>query len=227
MKLTPKYIQRNCIEGDKIDPRQADSVLKYRPDIIIFESPAEKNGPGMVFNVYPCDKKPLKKVDEIIQNAKNSAKEFPYAESGVAVWENIKKLWSEGNNVQVYKVDTPQDVRREHFLMHMQYPECRKDPLFWAYLYIRDKTMAKNIKLALNDYSGKKDPVVAVFLQSIHWKHAEFLLKEPTPSEVWKYYFGRFPKLTVDALEETLSKRSKLLIEYWKKEVAEVFDNVM
>jgi hypothetical protein len=222
MKLSPKFIQRNCIEGDKIDSRQALAVLKYRPDIIIFESPMEKGGPGMVFNKYPCDKKPLEKVDEIIKNCKISAKEFPYAESGVALWENIKKMWSEGNNVQVYKVDTPQDLRREHFLMHMQYPACRKDPLFWAYLYVRDKTMAKNIKLALNDYTGKKDPVVAIFMQSIHWKHVQFLMQAPKPSEVWKYYFGRFSKLTKDEIEEILLRRSKILSRYWKKEVKSI-----
>jgi hypothetical protein len=218
MKLTPKFIQCNCVEGDKIDPRQGLAVLKYRPDIIIFESPMKKGGPDMVFNKYSCDKKPLKKVDEIIKNCKISAKEFPYAESGVAVWENIKRLWAKGNNVQLYEVDTPQDLRREHFLMHQQYPECRKDPLFWSYLYIRDKTMTKNIKLALDNYSGKKDPVVAIFLQSIHWKHVQFLMKDPTPSEIWKYYFGRFPKLTKDDIKEILSKRSKVLAQYWKKE---------
>jgi hypothetical protein len=42
MKLTQEFIQRNCVEGDKIDPRQANAVLQYRPDIIIFESPMEK-----------------------------------------------------------------------------------------------------------------------------------------------------------------------------------------
>jgi len=91
-KQRPKFIQSDCIEGDTIDIRQTRAILKYRPDIIIFEMPAGKNGPGTIFNRYTCDKKPLKKVHEIIKNLKISAQKFPYAASDINVWENIKKL---------------------------------------------------------------------------------------------------------------------------------------
>lgn len=62
MKVTPRYIQKNCIEGRKVDLRQAQAVLKYKPDIILFELPAGKNGAGTIFNKYTANKKPLKKL---------------------------------------------------------------------------------------------------------------------------------------------------------------------
>lgn len=224
MKLTPKFIQRDCVEGDKIDLRQADTILKYCPDIIMFEMPAGKNGPDTVFNKYPCGKKPLKKVDEIIQKLEISAKKYPYAFSDVAVWNNIKKLWAEGKDVKIFNIDSPDEIRREfHLFQNPGYPAVRKDPVFWAYLYLRDSYMTENIKLALDNYSGKKDPIIAIFLQSIHWKHAEFLLKNPTPAEIWKYYFGRFPKLTSKILEEMILRKSKVLAQYWKKETNDFF----
>jgi len=76
--------------------------------------------------------------------------------------------------------------------------------------------MAENIKKVLKNYSDKTEPVVAVFLQSIHWKHVQFLMKDPTFPEIWKYYFHRFPKLTEKTLEELFSKKGKLLAEVWK-----------
>lgn len=217
MKITPKFIQRDCVEGDKIDSRQAVAVLKHRPDIILFELPAGKHGPDTVFNKYPCDKKPLKKVGEIIKKLNDAAKKYPYAESDVLVWENIKKLWGDGVNTQIYNIDVPDELRRQNFLFETDgYPACRKDPVFWAYLFVRDNHMARNIEIILSQYSEKKNPTVAVFLQSIHWKHVEFLLKNPTSAEIWKYYFGRFRKLTPETLEELVSKRSKVLARYWK-----------
>lgn len=220
MKLTPKFIQRDCVEGDKIDPRQATAVLKYRPDIIMFELPGGKNGPDTIFNKCPCEKKPIEKVDEIIKKLNCVAKKYPYAKSDVLVWENIKKLWSDGINTQVYNIDVPDELRRKNSLFEIDgYPACRKDPVFWAYLFVRDNHMARNIEMILNSYSEKNNPTIAVFLQSIHWKHVEFLLKNPTPAETWKYYFGRFRKLTPETLEELISKRSKVLGRYWQKPV--------
>lgn len=216
MKITPKFIQRDCVEGDKIDLRQATAVLKYRPDIILFELPEGENGPDTIFNKYPCEKKPIKKVGEIIKKLNGVAKKYPYAKSDVFVWENIKKLWADGINTQIYNIDTPDALRRQSSLFEIGgYPACRKDPLFWAYLFVRDNTMAKNAQEILNRYSGKQNPVVLVFLQSIHWKHVVFLLGKPSQKEIWKYYFGRFSKLTPEMLLELVSKRSELLARYW------------
>ncbi len=224
MKIIPKFIQRDCVEGDKIDSRQAEAVLKYRPDVILFELPAGKNGPDTVFNKYPCEKKPLKKVDEIIKKLHDAAKKYPYAESDVLVWENIKKLWADGVNTQIYNVDTPDELRRQNFLFEAGgYPACRKDPVFLAYLFVRDSHMAKNIQEILDRYSEKENPVILVFLQSIHWNHVLFLLGKPSQKEIWKYYFGRFPKLTPALLVGMILKRSSVLARYWQKAVDKVW----
>jgi hypothetical protein len=208
------------VEGSKIDLRQADAILKHRPDIIMFEMPRGKNDIGTIFNKFSCEKKPLKRVNEIIKKLELSAKKYPYALSDVAVWDNIKKLWTEGKDVKIYNIDSPDEIRREfHLFQDPGYPAVRKDPVFWAYLYLRDSHIAKNIKWVLDNYTDKNDPLVAVFLQSIHWKHATFLITNPTNGEIWKYYFGRFPKLTPGMLEELISKKSKVLARHWKKEM--------
>lgn len=218
MKLRPKFIQRSCVEGDKADLRQAKAVLVYKPDIIIFEMPSGGNGPGTIFNRYPCADKPTKKVDAIIKKLKVSAKKYPYAVSDIAVWENIKTVWKEGTNTQIYNVDSPDQIRREYLsLEKSDYPAVRKDWLFWAYLYMRDTDMAKNIKRSLETYSGKRNPTILIFLQSIHWDNVQFLLTNPSKKKVWKYYFGKFPKVSPRTIERQLKERSKVLSSYYKK----------
>lgn len=219
MKINPKFIQRDCVEGDKADLRQAEAVLKHRPDIIIFEMPqGSSSGPGTIFNRYSCSNKPIEKVDEIIKGLKVSAKKYPYALSDVAVWGNIKILWKQGVNVQIYNVDAPDRMRREFSLFAKQgYPAVRKDWFFWAYLYLRDTYMARNIKQALDGYSKKKNPTVLIFLQSIHWKHVQFLLTNPTKEKIWEFYFGKFPKIESNMIESQIKERSKILGDYWKR----------
>lgn len=219
MKLHPKFIQHDCVEGDKVDLRQAEATLLHRPDIIIFEMPQNGNrGPGTIFNRYSCANKPTEKVDEIIKKLKISARKFPYAASDIAVWENIKMLWAEGVNTQIYNVDAPERMRREYFLFkNPGYPAVRKDWFFWVYLYLRDAHMAKNIRRVLDACSGKKDPTILIFLQSIHWKHVQFLLTNPSREKIWKYYFGNFPNIKPGAIECKIKERSKILGEYWKR----------
>lgn len=220
MKFNPKFIQRDCVEGDKADLRQAEAVLKHRTDIIIFEMPqGGSRGPGTIFNRYSCANKPIEKVDEIIKGLKVSAKKYPYALSDVAVWENVKTLWKEGVNVQIYNVDAPDRMRREFSLFVKQgYPAVRKEWFFWAYLYLRDTYMAKNIKKALGGYSKKQNPTVLIFLQSIHWEHTQFLLTNTSKEKVWKFYFGKLPSIKQDTIEEQIRIRSKVMGDYWKRE---------
>jgi len=131
MKLYPKFIQFNCEEGDKVDLRQAKATLKYKPDIIVFELPKDSKELSAIFNHYSCENKPIKKIDLIIKNLKKAAKKYPYAISDVFVWENIKKMWGQGINTQIYNVDSPDKIRREFFLFQKPisagYPAVRKD----------------------------------------------------------------------------------------------------
>jgi hypothetical protein len=217
MKITPKFIQRNCIEGDKIDLRQANAVLEHKPDIILFEFPAEKSGPSTIFNKYPVDKKPLKKVAEIIKNLKIAAQKYPYAESDIAIWENIKKLWKQNHNIYIYKIDSPSELRRGYFEnFEIKYPQTRKDWLFWVYLYLREAYMTKNIQSILKNYKEKEKPTIAVFLQSIHWEHVKFLLKKPSESEIFKYYFGRFSTLKKKTMDKEIKNENPFLYKWWK-----------
>ena len=116
MKINPKFIQRSCIEGNKIDLRQANAVSKYKPDIIVFEFPEDSKEPSKIFNRYACKNKPLKKVDEIIRNLKKASKKYPYVLSDIVVWKNIKKLWEQGINTQIYNIDSPTKMRKEFYL---------------------------------------------------------------------------------------------------------------
>lgn len=217
-KITPKFIQKNCIEGNKTDLRQANAVLKYKPDVILFELPAGRNGQDSIFNKYSTNKKPLKKVDEITKKLEISAKKYPYAKSDVAVWENIKMLWSQSHNILIFNVDAPGELRRKYSQkFELKYPKARKDWLFWVYIYLREKYMVENIEKILKNYKEKRNPTIAVFIQSIHWKHIQFLLKKPKESEIWKYYFGKFPKLKQKTISQEIKKQNTFLYEWWIK----------
>lgn len=218
MKLNPKYIQRSCVEGNRIDLRQAKSILKYKPDIIIFESPKDKNDWSNIFNHYSPDKKPLNKVNQIIKIIKKAAIKEPYAASDISVWKNIIKMWEKGINTQVYFIDAPQNLRHNSPFLGKKYSKIYRDWLFWIYLYIRESYMKKYLEIALNEYKEKKNPTVCVFLQSIHWEHVKFLLTNPTKKQIWKYYFERFKNMkpTKD-IENQIKDRSKIVNDYWKK----------
>ena len=222
MKLKPKFIQFDCIEGDRTDLRQSNAILFYKPDIIIFETPQDIHGPNVITNRYSCAKKPIERVDKIIKGLKKEAKRYLYAASDIIVWENIKKMWKLGINTQIYNVDSPTRLRREFSLFKkpnsVGYPAVRKYWLFWVYLYLRDSYMAKNIKIVLDTYSQKEDPTILIFLQSIHWKHVKFLLTNPSKEEIWKYYFGKFNNLKPNSdMENKIKDRSKVLNYYWVK----------
>jgi len=222
MKIKPKYIQRSCIEGNKIDLRQAKSILKYKPDIILFEGPKSSHDVSIIFNHYSFDKKPLKKVDEIIKKLTIAAKSEPYVASDIIVWQNIKKIWEKGINTQVYYIDAPQNLRHNSPFLAKQYSKIYRDWLFWVYLYIREVYMTKNLKNILNEYKDKKNPTICVFLQSIHWDHVKFLLTNPSKEKIWRYYFSRFKNMKSNKnIENQIKDRSKIINSYWKK--AQIF----
>ncbi|MDD4409576.1 MAG: hypothetical protein PHW52_02870 [Candidatus Pacebacteria bacterium] len=218
MEIKPRFIQRNCIEGNEIDPRQANAILKYKPDIIVFEMPQGKNGPNTIFNIYPCNKKPIEKFNHIIKDLEISAKKYPYAASDILVWRNIKKMWNQGINTQIYNVDAPKAMRSRCFKFKKPYPSIRKDWLFWIYLYSREVVITKNIRALLENYHIKKDPTILIFLQSIHWNNVKFLLANPSKEEIWKHYFGNFKNIKpTKEIENQIKDRNKILNYYWKK----------
>ena len=76
--------------------------------------------------------------------------------------------------------------------------------------------MANHIRRILNNYKEKRNPVIAVFLQSIHWQHVKFLLNNPSRKEMWKYYFCRFPKINPKNIGVAIQKESPVHYKYWK-----------
>lgn len=112
--MKPRYIQENCAEENKIDPRQAKIVAKYRPDIILFELPAKRGNPSLIFNDYSLARKPLREIERIKRNLKIAARKYPYALSDICIWENIEKLWRDDRNVLLFNIDGPAELRREY-----------------------------------------------------------------------------------------------------------------
>ncbi len=217
--MKPRFIQKNCIEGNRTDLRQANVVSEYQPDIIFFELPAKKGKPSLIFNRYAPDKKPCKEVKRIKRSLKTTARKFPYAMSDFYVWESIEKLWRNGHNVLLFNIDGQDELRRDYFKLArgLTYDLQRKHLLFWVHCYLRERKMAGYIRSVLKNYKDKPDPTVAVFLQSIHWHHVKFLLKDPSQEEIWKYYFGRFPKITPPNIGAEIKKESAIHYKYWQK----------
>jgi len=217
--MEPRFIQENCTEGNRVDPRQANIVARYRPDIILFELPAKRENPSLLFNRYSPSKKPQGEIERRIRRAKIAGREFPYALSDIGVWKNIEKLWRDGHDVLLFNIDGQDDLRRAYFNLTkgIPYDLQRKKPLFWVHCYLKEVKMGGYIRDILKQYKKKDNPVIAVFLQSIHWHHVKFLLKNPSQKEIWKYYFGRFSKINPENIGPKIKKISAVHYKYWKK----------
>ena len=215
--MRAKFIQENCVEGSRIDLRQANVVKKYRPDIILFEMPAGRNGPALVFNKFSPKKKPYRTAEKKKKDIRLDARRFPYALSDIKVWENIEALWHEGHDVLLFNIDGPRALRAHRFRKYgrIPYPALIRSWWFWSYQLIRELEMRKNIEYILRHYKRKQRPVVAVFLQSIHWDHVRFLLAHPSKRAIWKYYFGRFPEVTPRNIKTLLKEKDTVLYRYW------------
>jgi hypothetical protein len=220
-----KYIQVDVREEinsknwSKPDYRQAEYVLKYKPDIIIFESPMNKTS-DTIYNKYSCDEKPLKIIQkykkELIKNSKKPGNGD--ALSDIRLFDNIMALWKTGHNVLIYNVDAPNELRAEFFeVWKYMYPSALKNWLWWIRIYLREKYMVKNIQWILEKNKNKDSLTVAIFLQGWHWKHVKFLLSDPTKNEIWKYYFSKFKEVNEKNITEKVKKENKVFYKYWLK----------
>jgi len=103
-----KFIQVDCKEEINTknwrspDYRQAEVVLKHKPDIIIFEKANNGKTPNTIYNRYSCKNKPIQLVRKHQKWLKEKSKEYGDAASGIPMWDNIIKLWSEDHNVLLY-----------------------------------------------------------------------------------------------------------------------------
>lgn len=218
MKLIkPRFFQFDCLEKNRVDLREAKAILRYRPDIIIFEMPEINGKPDLIFNKYDCKNKPFKKLEEIQANLRKNAKQFKYALSDVEVWKNIEYLWRENHDILLYNVDAPREVRQEFFELRHTYPLVPKKWVWGVKLYIRECIMANHIQNILKRYTRKSNPIILIFLQKYHWGHVKLLLKNPSKKEIWKFYFGKFSEVTNKNIASEIKKQSNILYKYWLK----------
>ncbi len=215
-----KYIQVNCVEGNKADFRQAEAIVQYQPDIVLLEYPNDNKTPDTEYNKFPLDKKPTDLLEKQLESLRRHLVEMPYVESDIRMWVNISNQWEKGNNIQVYRTDAPHKLVNEFYeVWKNMYPCAEKNWLWWVQIYLREKYMAKNIKWALNNQSQQKkniELIVLVFLQSFHWKHVKFLLKNPPKDKIWNYYFGKFSEISQSSIMDKIIKNNKVFAKYWK-----------
>lgn len=213
-----KIYQFSCMEGKVVDMRQADAVLRHRPDVIIFEASSQGNTPGLLFNEYSPSKKPLREVAKHQKTLKKLARSYPWVESDIYVYENIVKLWREGHDVKLYHVDAPSDLLlvRTGVDNGWNPKPCRRGThlLWWVRIYLREKIMTGHIRGILS--AQPKDSTVLVFLQSFHWRNVQFQLTKPSKKKMWEYYFGLFRGLTKKAFAQEIRESGKVLDTYWK-----------
>lgn len=209
----------NAYKWSEPDYRQAECVLKFRPDIVIKESPMDKT-PDTIYNKFSCKDKPFNLVAEhrkyLIKNSKVVGNGD--ALSDVKLIDNIASLWKEGHDVLIYNVDAPNVFRKEFFeVWKYMYPSALKNWLWWVRIYIREKYMAKNIAWILEKHKDKEKVTIAIFLQNWHWRHVKFLMGNPTKNEIWKYYFARFKEVNQKNITEKIKKENKVFYKYWMK----------
>lgn len=218
-----KYIQVDVREEInsknwiKPDYRQAESVLKYRPDILIFESACSKT-PNTIYNKYSCQNKPL----DLIRKKQDRYKKTSMvpgngdALSDIKLWDNIIKLWNEGHDVLIYNVDGPERLRTEFFqVWKYMYPCALKNWLWWVRIYLREKYMVKNIRWVLEKHKDRGRLTIAIFLQSWHWKHVKFLLTNPSKKQIWLYYFNSFKEISPENITQKIKEQNKVFYKYW------------
>lgn len=217
--MRPKYIQVNCRETDKLDLRQANAVLKHKPDIIVLEYPNNKNTPDLEFNKYNALEKPKEIVEKRLKEFPEEVlKTHPWAKADTIMWKNVANLWSKGHQILLYAVDAPNELTKEWLeVWNHTYPCVKKNWVWWVQIYLRERIMANNVRWILDRYKEKHNPTVLIFLQSFHWDHVQFLLSGPTKDEIWNYYFGKFPEVDKHDIAEKINRLNTIFYKYWRK----------
>lgn len=212
--------QVSCREGKGLDLRQAKAVLRHRPDVIIFEAPPTGKTADLVYNKYPPSRKPLKALGKYKKMLKDVSRKAPWVLSDVHTFNNIEKLWAEGHDVKLYNVDGPHgllNIKVKYFQKGLPKAQRRGTHFdWWVRIYLRETIMVRHVRKIL-EKARKDGTTVLVFLQSFHWRNVQFLLKNPTKAQIYKYYFGAFKGMNLKTIDERVSKSNPPLYRYWKK----------
>ncbi len=217
--MKPKYIQFNCNETDELDLRQANAVLKYKPDIIILEYPNNNRTPDLLFNRYKALEKPKSMIKERVKDFSDKVlKIHPWARADTIMWKNVVSLWSKDHQVLVYAIDAPSELTKEWLdVWRYTYPSVKKNWIWWVQIYLRERIMANNMQWILKNYKEKENPITLIFLQDFHWSHVKFLLKNPSKNEIWDYYFKKFTEINRSNITIKIKNLNKIYYKYWKK----------
>lgn len=197
--------------------RQADAMLKYKPDIIFREAPSTEHGAILVFDHKGTIKEHGRIVKGEIKKLQKVSREVPWAASDIAVYENAHKLFKLGHRVKIYNVDAPSELLRETIKNKwnlMEKPRRRGSHLlWWVYIYLRERIMSRNMRPLIID----KNKTVLIFLQKFHWLNVSFLLSNPSKNDIWDYYFGRFENINKKNIKEILKDKNEVLYKYWMR----------
>ena len=77
--------------------------------------------------------------------------------------------------------------------------------------------MTKNIKWVLEKHKDRKKMKIAIFIESFHWIHVKFLLKNPSKKRIWEYYFKRFQDINIKNISQKIKQQNKIFYKYWEK----------
>tara|TARA_Y100000310_G_scaffold339306_1_gene431607 strand:+ start:810 stop:1478 length:669 start_codon:yes stop_codon:yes gene_type:complete len=214
-----KVYQFNCLEGKNIDLRQADAVLRHRPDVIIFEAPPDRGVQSLVYNNYKPSNKPLENILKHKKMLRHVSKKIPWVLSDVHVFNNIVKLWKEGHDIRLYNVDAPYELLKVDLNLDIKWSPnpYRRGTHFgwWVRIYLREKIMTKNVNKIFSQIENK-DSIILIFLQKFHWRNVRFLMQNESQDKIYEYYFGAFKNININTINERVKKENKILYKYWK-----------
>lgn len=204
----PKHTVQNSL-------RKARAVLEYRPDIVLFEYPMRGRTPETVFNRYLPTKKSWGKLEEWKSSFMDEdlLKIHPWLKGDIKILENVEKVWREGHQVMVYRIDAPVELTSQMFW-------AGKDKDIWpcwVVNFLREQFMLRNLKYVERNYRFKKNSRTLVFMANSHWENLRFLRKNPSKKEIWDRYFKRFKEITPENIEDKIKSKNKVLFKYWRK----------
>ena len=135
--MNANFYQYDCNETKEIDLRQADAIIKHKPDIVILEYPNNNKTPGLDLNNYLALQKPKNLVAERTKEfPKDILKIHPWAKADTIMWENIASLWEKDHQVLVYAVDAPSELTNElREIWNHSYPSIQKNWIWWVQIY--------------------------------------------------------------------------------------------
>lgn len=197
---------------ERVGYKQAEEILRVKPDAVLFEYPTHKRNFLSEFNRFNPKEKPKQKILKWKGSYEVSSKKYPWLKSKYKIVEAIEQLWNEGKQVYLFEIDAPIElttVVEKHPLEGYFY-------MLWNYL--RDRYMIGNIKRVerLLDKKIGKNSIVLVFCHDFHWENIHFLSNRPTKSEILSYYFSQDKIGSVKEIESDLKKKNKILYKFWK-----------